>query len=124
MRDIKFRFWLNNAKVMHSMEDFILGCNLGGYDFAETITGKCVDVSVMQYTGLKDKNGVEIYEDDVIKDHIGTGFVEYLDEKASFRVNYMDSSCKWFIDYSLRGERESIEVIGNIYQHKNLIDNT
>ena len=74
-----------------------------------------------QYTGLKDVNGVEVYEGDIISDHVGIGQVKYSEEHAAFRVCYGDGLAKWFYDYNLRGEKESIEVIGNIHQNPELI---
>lgn len=76
---------------------------------------------LMQFTGMLDANGKEIYEGDVVSDHVGIGVVEYSKKNAAFRVNYCDGYGKWFIDYTLKGERESIEVIGNIHQNKELL---
>lgn len=77
-------------------------------------------VIVMQFTGVIDKNGADIYEGDVISDHLGVGVIEYKDEYGAFRVNYKNSYAKWFIDY-LSGERKTIKVIGNIYENPELM---
>lgn len=77
-------------------------------------------VIVMQFTGLVDKNGAEIYEADVISDHLGVGVIEYKDEYGAFRVNYKNTHAKWFYDY-LSGERKTIEVIGNMYENPELM---
>jgi uncharacterized phage protein (TIGR01671 family) len=78
------------------------------------------DLEIMQFTGLLDRNGVEIYESDVVKDHNGVGFVEW--SNMAYRVNYKNGAAKWFYDYTLKGEFESIEVIGNIHQNKELLN--
>lgn len=106
-----FRAWHKGESEM------IPNCNQGyeGDVFNWVNEGQLV--VVMQGTGLLDNTGNEIYEGDIVTDHVGKGVVEFADKYAAFRVNYKDGQCKWFYDYNLRGERESIEVIGNIYEH-------
>ncbi|BAO06334.1 YopX superfamily protein [Enterococcus mundtii QU 25] len=83
------------------------------------------DCVVMQSTGLKDKNGVEIFERDIIKNSNGlTGYVTYLQQEAGFVVVLKKS------DYRLghRNTGESYaeatnhEVIGNIYENPELLE--
>lgn len=71
MREIKFRAW--NPKLRFMDDDFFLHSMGGIYDRAErtydtpNIEIEHVDdLIIMQYTGLHDKNGVAVYEDDII----------------------------------------------------------
>jgi len=79
--------------------------------------GNSFNYPIMQYTGLKDKNGVEIYEGDII--HSGGLNYELIREngKACELHNSKDKYSPRFMFNCLN----SIEVIGNIYQNKELL---
>lgn len=73
--------------------------------------------AVMQYTGLKDKNGNEIYEGDIVKclDGSGLHIIRFDKENAAFiPFAALNNS-----PYGIRGE-ESI-IIGNIYENPKLL---
>jgi uncharacterized phage protein (TIGR01671 family) len=82
---------------------------------------------LMQYTGLKDKNGKEIYEGDIVK-AIGKldkniGIVEYRDEMASFYFKF-ETHAKFPMHFTLaiwNDEGFEPEVIGNIYENPELL---
>lgn len=116
MREIKFRAWNGNVKEMRTPYAWMNESNM----FSVCMCWS-PNVDLMQFTGLLDCNGVEIYEGDIVEDHVGIGVVEYSERKAAFKVNYRNGIGKWFIDYILKGERESIKVIGNIHQHAHLL---
>lgn len=74
---------------------------------------------VMQSTGLTDKNGKEIFEGDVVKDSNNYIFkIHYNQEKCCF----MAENKEYFTDMNIcAGFLKNKEVIGNIYEHKELI---
>lgn len=110
-REIKFRVWWIEDNDMDECTRIDLP--------NKTHNDKVI---CMQYIGLKDNGGNELYEDDVIADHVGVGVIEYSDKYAGFRVNYKNGRCKWLYDYNLRGERESIKKIGNIHESPELLE--
>ena len=87
------------------------------------------DAIVMQFTGIQDKNGKDVYEGDVIRDCITNAF---LNVKFGHNKNnaYQGWYCKYIgidvRDTSLNGDYDSnqndnIEIIGNIYENPELI---
>ena len=125
MREIKFRAWNKERQKILDVFDinFRTPAAVQILDENYVLYDELFDcVELMQFTGMQDKNGMQIYEGDVVSDHVGIGVVEYSEKRASFRVNYGDGLCKWFIDYNLKGELELIEVIGNIHQHAHLLE--
>ena len=90
------------------------------------------DIHLMQYTGLKDKNGKEIYEGDVLST------IKYDDKKAVGVIKYGKFNCSccdgvygWYIDTyddfcldirDFNWGHTAIEVIGNIYENPDLLE--
>lgn len=119
-REIEFRAWGPNSKTMWNWEQVKgIASNLGWEDFNE---GERV---LMQYTGLKDKNGVKIFEGDLIKNDRGrTGKVVWHELSASFDTEWVsDSEFNPAIDASFGFKnslwKNHVEVIGNIYELAN-----
>ena len=113
MREIKFRAWGGGVIIPwewldKSLNDVWTALNAQQYTNPDPV--------LMQYTGLKDKNGVDVYESDVVKNDRGeTSIIEWgcFPNMAGFQVtspyiNIFDS--------------KSIEIIGNIYESPELLD--
>ena len=106
MREIKFRMWDSLRNVY---EDFF-----NTYTFWEKRTLNTIQdyLILEQYTGLKDKNGKEIYEGDIAEDSTGRVTV-------TATVIYIGSSfCFGFYNDYLDEWAERIEIIGNIHEEK------
>lgn len=124
MREIKFRAWLKEKKIMGE----VLGIDIlhkeiffsnEDVDCYEHVDFK--NIELMQYTELKDKNNKEIYEGDIVKlraNH-GIGVVKYYDEWGAFVVEYVKS--KPLVVLGMSYYKEDIEVIGNIYENPELL---
>ena len=80
MREIKFRAWSKSAETMLYGDGLEFSFSI--YKLQEAIDSfaRNDDYILMQYTGLKDKNGVEIFEGDVVE--FNDGWIE--DEKGEF----------------------------------------
>lgn len=114
-REIKFRAWSGDNNRMSPPENIF---NLRGntsFHFNGTEGSNAV---LMQFTGLKDKNGVEIYEGDICES-IGQRFVVGF-KNGSFSAEYSDKSEDCF--YLGNADENRFEVIGNFYQNPELID--
>jgi len=123
-RELKFRAWDELAKKMLHEEDVPhLALSLDG-KFIQSGGGDSFvycyqDFKLMQYTGLKDKNGVEIYEGDILRwyPQRPKNHHDYIIEWQSSGFYFGD----WYENDFPDTEKESL-VIGNIYESPELLE--
>lgn len=154
MREIKFRAWnKENEKMIYSNETYPRSIYKFEFDIVSNFNFKLtkmvdrfnvkdddgedyyiecyepIDADIMQYTGLKDKNGKEIYEGDIIQDCEGNvmkviwfdnGFMLEFRFKRKFEGEfYID---KTNLKLSQTDDRRwGMQVIGNIYENPELL---
>ena len=144
MREIKFRAWDGRQiQDVWGMDEFSLYFNDGEpedgiYGRGEpTVTRDARSVyELMQYTGLKDKNGVEIYESDIVK-YTGRVFLAkqecfevcYFREYGAYGMLYNGRPVGWdgpsikYEPYFLTNyHTKKMEVIGSIYENPELLN--
>ena len=119
MREIKFRAYDNLLKIMFSNKDIKLHNGdifLGDEGEYERIE----DCELMQYTGLLDKQGVEIYEGDIIENSIGEKYYVYFDIGCFFIHNIGHATD--YHDISMYKCNSFGSVIGNIHENEELLN--
>lgn len=132
MRDIKFRAWVKEDKelcevyTLSKYRVFVIS------DIPEDETMAEIPlhgVELMQYTGLKDKNGVEIYEGDIITADNGNSFRIVFFEGAfivffegAFRVARLGERIKIVIPLDVVARNKDCKVVGNIHENPELLE--
>lgn len=135
-RKIKFRVYdedLKKMRYLNSSHDFICFDENGNgyYHNMQTGLGEWFS-DLMQYVGVKDKNGVEIYEGDICKgnkfsDENELFVIKYGKYKTSeWKEKYISNTYQygWFAEYIKTKDQvhlvtpNGIEVIGNIYENE------
>ena len=132
-REIKFRVWDKLRKTMCSHEDINIWDRFMKDDMINQYA------PLMQYTGLKDKNGKEIYEGDIIKfsNHVDEvyeeiGVVDFDLSECGYKATYKTREFNNIMGYYGRtnciyliNNKEyecEYEVIGNIYENPELLE--
>lgn len=132
MREIKFRFWDKAAKQMYEDNpSFAIGCNgeVSQLLYHYGDDGDCVEwegtfyskhIIPLEYTGLKDKNGKEIFEGDIVQEK---------ETNSTFKFIVIYDHCGYKLERGTTSkfhrsivESSWLEVIGNIYENPELME--
>jgi len=135
MREIKFRAWEKNLKEIipvHEInfENRMINTNSAWRFFNE--------IELMQYTGLKDKNGKEIYEGDIVSaESYGSAMARHHGrdviskqklygirfERGSFRLYDLKEN-HWvaIIDHHVMSKVSELNIVGNIFENPELLE--
>lgn len=107
MRELKFRVW-TEFKTMVDVPTI-------NFATSEAVMpdGEWYKVELMQWTGLTDKAGTRIYEGDIVQYNYKDGYA-----KKTIVVTY--SSKRQYTGFNL-GNSDNFEVIGNVYENKELL---
>lgn len=109
MRKIKFRCWNKNT---NSFSD-------GEFGMTSDMESEDEGSVLQQFTGLLDKNGKEVYENDLVRVYgkfNEFGVVEYTDDWGAFGVRTIPNGMEMGF-----GDFDACEIIGDIYQNKDLL---
>lgn len=117
MREIKFRAW--DGEIMHNVSElhFCMGPKLDGNGlkfYGPGVGQGWIDgesIHLMQYTGLKDKNGKEIFEGDIIQCKHG----------IKGKVYWAENWAMWAVCGESLMRNADGEIIGNIYENPELV---
>ena len=132
MRETKFRAWLKEEEKMVNVEtmdftDKTIRC-LKKNEFINAYLLRRVsfdDIELMQYTGLNDKNGTEIYERDIVLVKPGGTSTWYKTvvkfKEGAFIASLIDGEDYIYI-FNRGFDSNDFEIIGNIYENKNLLE--
>jgi len=152
MREIKFRAWISSENIFSwDKKKYPSGAMFTGFSFSDIYSGHdeanvtCGDgkiisepkwdkIILMQYTGLKDKNGKEIYEGDILVLHHST-ILSSNDPCPDRRIVMWDEDasrlCAAYIDgnvntsgytFCKNNASRFFEIIGNVHETPELID--
>ena len=119
-REIKFRAWDKHHNSMEYINDLYWFEENGIHDFNDD------NYIFMQNTGLKDKNGKEIYDSDIVKVTWGSGKIVFYEVKycGSLGYHYLrDTKNKEDDDIICIYDYSQMDIIGNVFDNPELLKN-
>lgn len=133
MREIKFRAWDHQEKKMFNVD--VLAISKCGWDcpdhgYRGVSLAFQPSIKVMQFTGLRDKNGNDIYENDLCADGESIIQVVWSDKhqwggkivKTDYALSRNLTFPLWQWDNCEKNGNRSLEVIGNVFQNPELLE--
>ena len=124
MRELKFRAWDKLDKDFAQNIDCLLDMSAAERVFVLDDEGG--ELIIEQYTGLKDKNGKEIYEGDILGGIWESGFISWCEKCKQFQYHSAGIGCMacsgdvhWC---EIVEDDGKLEVIGNIHKNPDLLE--
>ena len=127
MREIKFRAWLKHGKEIVDVEGIYFMNKVVHYIYndyknneQEIIGDFFENIELMEYSGLKDMKGKEIYEGDILFESFGEKYYKVIFENGSFRSEFEGDFDEYSLDL-IDVVAQGCEVVGNIYENLELL---
>ena len=125
MREIKFRAWSSGRKEMAEVESIHFKGN-AVYLISKylRLVANLDETELMQFTGQKDMNGKEVFEEDILKLENGDfGIVQYNNLNCNYYIQLINYHFNVAIDFKkVFSYQSKVEIIGNKYENPELLE--
>lgn len=127
-REIEFSAWIKDEKRMIVVEEInFIYKEVRFKDYNTPFTKPIErnvsfeDIELMQYTGLKDKKRLKIYEDDIVATTFNNFKYKVIWDSESSSYGLQNITFNWDILELTSHKTHAIEIIGNIYENPELL---
>lgn len=125
MREIKFRAWSSGRKEMTEVESIHFKGN-AVYLISKhlRLVANLDETELMQFTGQKDMNGKEVFEEDILKlENRDFGIVQYNNLNCNYYIQLINYHFNVAIDFKkVFSYQSKVEIIGNKYENPELLE--